>query len=484
MWLIQAGLSPAYAADANLDTRVQALMAPHPGKTGTYILEKGEESLLARAWLTDQALRTINVQYFIWSTDNIGILAAEALLRAAERGVQVRVLVDDLLIDAEDQLLLALAKHPNVAIRIYNPKHSVGVSRIKRMLNLVTDFRGANQRMHDKTFIVDGHVGIVGGRNMADEYFDYDHAYNFRDRDALLIGPTVKAMQQSFEQFWQSDLAVPVQQLLSKPWVKVDAQQVQNSYNQLHAYAEDTDNFSAEVRDVLKGMEQQITPVIEQLVWDDVSFISDVPGKNTGKKGLAGGGRSTDALIHQLEKARHTVTIQSPYLVMPEGGEALFKRLIKRGVKVRISTNSLASTDNLMAFSGYHKQRASLLSAGIDVFEFRPNPEIQRTLINRYQELEKQVPVFAIHAKTLVIDGETLFVGTFNLDPRSANLNTEIGVLIHNPMLAAQVEANIVQDMQPGNSWDARKVDADAKAPLSKRIKLPLLKLLPLKPVL
>jgi putative cardiolipin synthase len=151
---------------------------------------------------------------------------------------------------------------------------------------------------------------------------------------------------------------------------------------------------------------------------------------------------------------------------------------------VRISTNSLASTDNLLAFSGYHKQRASLLSAGIDVFEFRPNPDIQRTLINRYHALEKQVPVFAIHAKTLVIDGKTLFVGTFNLDPRSANLNTEVGVLIHNPMLAAQVEANILLDMQPGNSWDARNEDADAKAPLSKRIKLPLLKMLPLKPVL
>ncbi len=484
MWLTYVGFSIAYAAETNLDTRVQALMAQHPGKTGTYILEKGEESLLARAWLTDQALRTIDVQYFIWSTDNIGILAAEALLRAAERGVQVRVLVDDLLINAKDQLLLALAKHPNVAIRIYNPKHSVGVSRARRMLNVVTDFRSVNQRMHDKTFLVDGHVGIVGGRNMADEYFDYDHAYNFRDRDALLIGPTVKSIQQSFVQFWQSDLAVPVQQQLKKSWAKVDSQQIKMIYNELHTYAENPDNFSPEVRNVLIEMEQQIAPVIDQLVWDHVSFISDVPGKNEGKHGLAGGGRSTDALIHQLEKARHTITIQSPYLVMPKGGEALFKRLIKRGVKVRISTNSLASTDNLMAFSGYHKQRASLLSAGIDVFEFRPNPDIQRTLINRYQVLEKQVPVFAIHAKTLVIDGETLFVGTFNLDPRSANLNTEIGVLIKNTELAAQVEANILLDMQPGNSWDARNEDADAKAPLSKRIKLPFLKLLPLKPVL
>ena len=155
----------------------------HPGQTGSYVLDRGEQALLARAWLVDHARSSIEIQYFIWSTDNIGILASEALLRAARRGVKVRVLVDDLLIDAPDKTLLALAKHPNIDIRIYNPLHSVGVPWYKRILNLVTNFRGANQRMHDKTLIVDGELAITGGRNMADEYFDYDHAYNFRDRD-------------------------------------------------------------------------------------------------------------------------------------------------------------------------------------------------------------------------------------------------------------------------------------------------------------
>lgn len=177
------------------------------------MLDKGEEALLARAWLADHAQNSIEVQYFIWSTDNIGILASESLLRAADRGVKVRVIVDDLLIDAPDKSLLALAKHPNIDIRIYNPQHSVGTPFHKRLLNIAVNFRGVNQRMHDKTFIVDGKIAITGGRNMAAEYFDYNHEYNFRDRDALLLGNVVKSMETSFNKFWDHPLSAPVEEL-------------------------------------------------------------------------------------------------------------------------------------------------------------------------------------------------------------------------------------------------------------------------------
>lgn len=206
-----AGSCVAVAAPAGMDY-VDAEIAAHPGQTGAYILDTGEEALLARAWLADHARSSIEVQYFIWSADNVGILATEALLRAAERGVAVRVLVDDLLIDAPDKTLLALAAHPGVDIRIYNPKHKVGTPLHKRLLNVATDFRGVNQRMHDKTFVVDGRVGITGGRNMADEYFDYDRDYTFRDRDVLLVGDAAQAMRANFEAFWTSPLAVPVEE--------------------------------------------------------------------------------------------------------------------------------------------------------------------------------------------------------------------------------------------------------------------------------
>jgi len=175
------------------------LCRQHPGKSGAFVLERGIDALLTRAWLADHAAASIEVQYFIWSTDNIGILAAESLLRAAERGTKVRVIVDDLLIDAPDESMLALSAHPNIEVRIYNPTNSVGVSIPERAFGLISNFRSCNQRMHDKTFIVDNMVAITGGRNMADEYFDYDHEYTFRDRDILLLGPVAGQMRQSFE---------------------------------------------------------------------------------------------------------------------------------------------------------------------------------------------------------------------------------------------------------------------------------------------
>lgn len=474
----------AGAEKIELESPLLALLAQHPGKSGAYVLEKGEESLLARAWLTDHAEHSIDVQYFIWSTDNIGTLAAEALLRAAERGVYVRVLVDDLLIDASDRIVLALAEHPNVSVRIYNPQHSVGVDSVERLFNIATKFRAANQRMHDKTFLVDGSVAILGGRNMADEYYDYDQEYNFRDRDVLLLGPVVNDMRASFERFWGSEFSVPAQEQLADSLAKPRRQDIQSVYDELHAYANEVENFAPEVRQALHDLSGRVQPLISALVWDEVRFISDMPGKNDGSQGLSGGGRTTSALVEELEKAQSTVTIQSPYLVMPEGGIEFFRRLIRRGVDVRISTNSLASTDNLEAFSGYHKQRQSLLAAGIEIFEFRPTPEIQQSLVERYQALEKNAPVFAIHAKTMVIDGRTLFIGTFNLDPRSANLNTEVGVFIDSVRLAEQVEKSVLRDMQAGNSWNVRTDDPDAHAPWVKRVKLSVLKLLPLDPLL
>ena len=213
LWMVHgAGLA---AAPGDPRAFVDAELLAHPGQTASMVLDRGEQALLARAWLVEHARHSVEVQYFIWSTDNVGILASEALLRAAERGVHVRVIVDDLLMDAPDKSLLALARHPNIDIRIYNPVHSVGVPWYRRLLNLVTNFRGANQRMHDKTLIVDGELAITGGRNMADEYFDFDHKYNFRDRDALVIGAVVPQQRQSFERFWSSKLAVPVESLYS-----------------------------------------------------------------------------------------------------------------------------------------------------------------------------------------------------------------------------------------------------------------------------
>jgi cardiolipin synthase C len=482
------GVGLAAAADGGPRVHVERQIGANPGKTGVYVLDTGVEALLARAWLAEQARRTIEVQYFIWSSDNIGILAAEALLRAAERGVKVRVIVDDLMIDAPDRFLLALAKHPNIDIRIYNPKSSVGVPWPKRLLNLVTDFAGFNQRMHDKTFVVDGAFAVTGGRNMAAEYFDYNHRYNFRDRDVLLLGPVVAAMRNNFEAFWAHELSVPVEVRfeglgLMQKNLRVDDAQVREVYRELAAYARAPENFAPEVRDAIFDVPASFERLARQLRWVDATFIHDRPGKNEAG-GLKGGGASGAALARLLQGARERVVIQSPYLVASDEALALLAQLRARGVAVRISTNSLASTDNLPAFSGYRNQRERLLALGVQVFEYQPAPRVQQQLIQRLTAMPRVAPVFALHAKSLVVDGRALYVGTYNFDPRSQNLNTEVGVIVHDEALARAVEASIETDMAPGNSWNAATDDPDSQAPLAKRSKVRLMQWLPLESLL
>ena len=482
-----AGL-PSLAAEAPpamaiIDSQIGA----HPEQTGVYVLDTGEEALLARAWLADHAQRSIEVQYFIWSTDNIGILATEALLRAADRGVKVRVIVDDLLIDAPDKSLLALDKHPNIDIRIYNPKHQVGTPFYKRALNVVTDFRGVNQRMHDKTFIVDGKVAITGGRNMADEYFDYDQDYNFRDRDALLLGEAVKTMQANFNAFWNNTLSVPVVSLydgwgLMQKHVKVDDADVQQVYRELHDYARLPENFAPAVRTAIHATPDSFDRLTREIVWGRVEFIHDIPGKNGNRWLLSGGGQTSVALARLVEGARESIVIQSPYLVMSDKALALFRQAVARGVKVRILTNSLASTDNIQAFSGYRNQRKKLLKMGLQIHEYKPDPANRQALMSRANP-PKTPPVFALHAKTLVVDGRIAYIGTFNFDPRSENLNTEVGVIVHHPALAKQVQALIETDMRPENSWNAAD-EPDQYVPLTKRGRVRLWQMIPLKPLL
>ncbi len=437
-------------ADAPMDI-VHQQIAAHPGQSGAYVLDTGDEALIARAWLADHARTSIDAQYFIWSTDNIGILAAESLLRAAERGVRVRVIVDDLMMSAPAQNLLALDRHPNIDIRIYNPKWSD------------LTLRGLNQRMHDKVLVVDGIVAITGGRNMAGEYYDYSHEYNFRDRDALVVGDVVKTMQASFERFWKSELSVKVEDLFHD----VKEVKVNEIYRALHRYAGAPENFAPSVRAAIDSAPKAFPRLTREIVWGDVELVGDRPGKNDSVLGMSGGGLTTAALARLVEGARERVVIQSPYLVLSAEAKALFRRARARGVRVRIDTNSLASTDNLQAFSGYRNQRAELLGMGLEIYEFKPRGTR---------------PIVGLHAKTLVVDSKVVFIGTFNLDPRSQNLNTEVGVIIRNEALARGVEAAIEKDI--AGSWNAATERPDESVAFAKRSKVRLWQLLPLKPIL
>ena len=419
-------------------------------KTGVYVLEQSTEALMTRAWLTEYAEQTIDVQYFIFSTDNIGLIATDYLVQAADRGVKVRLLVDDIMVDARGDELLLLNAHENLSIRIYNPTANVGKNLFQKLGNLVTDFHGFNQRMHNKTFTVDNKVSIVGGRNIADEYFGYDHAFNFRDRDVLLIGGEVKAVQYSFDEFWNSALSVPINKLVQKSYKKP-------SYEALHQYACDPKNFLPEIRTQIYSMPETIKAVqsSNQLHWlDNVEYISDKPGKNDQSEFLSGGGLSTQRLIELAKNAKSSITIQSPYLVTTKLSQDLFKALIEKGVKIKILTNSLASNDNFEAFSGYQRVRQSLLKVGVEIYEFKPDAQIRKKVMSEqmYRQLDN-TPIFTLHAKSMVIDDEITVIATFNLDPRSANLNTESITVIPSKEISQQVKTGMLAEMQPENAW-------------------------------
>jgi putative cardiolipin synthase len=487
--LLAGCVQGVFAAEAAPMAFVESQIKAHAGQTGVYVLDTGMEALLARAWLSENARKSIDVQYFIWSADNIGILAAEALLSAAERGVHVRVLVDDIMIDAPDKALLALAKHPNIDIRIYNPRVSVGVPLQKRLLNLLTDFRGLNQRMHDKTLVVDGKIAITGGRNMAAEYFDYNHEYNFRDREALLLGEAVKDIHAGFECFWNSSLSVRVEELydglgLMQKNVSVNSGEIREIYRWLHEYANSPENFAPEVRAAITNVPSSFAAMARRMIWDKVEFIRDRPGKNDDIISLDGGGQTSLALANLALSAKERIVIQSPYLVLSDRALEVFRRIIARGVRVRINTNSMASNDNFPAFSGYRSQREQLLKMGMQIYEYKPAPDIQKKLMQRIPVLKSKTPIFTLHAKTMVIDAKTVYIGTFNFDPRSENLNTEVGVVIRNPELAREVEAAIETDMAPGNSWDAARDNPDQYVSPGTRTKVRLYQLLPLNPLL
>jgi cardiolipin synthase C len=442
-------------------------------KTGVYTLEEGDHSMITRAWLSEAAEETIDIQYFIFSADNIGLIALDYLIRAADRGVKVRMIVDDILVEADADELLAIDAHPNLSIKIYNPTTNIGKNLPQKLYSLTTDFRGFNQRMHNKTFVVDGKVVITGGRNIADEYFDYDHEYNFRDRDVLLIGKAATDIQHSFALFWESELSVPVSDIVRAEEVELDTKA---KYEYLHQYACNPANFWPQVRERIKSIPLAFQRIQESgdLVWADrVSFVSDVPGKNEGDKGLKGGGTTTDALISLIKSAKHSISIQSPYLVTTELSQQLFRQAVQRGVTVNILTNSLSSTDNLEAFSGYQRERSALLNTGIGIYEFRPDAAIRyKIMTGALQQEMDDKPVFGLHAKSIVIDKEIAVIGTFNLDPRSANLNTECIAVIHDPKIAGDLFLVMEEDMKPENAWKTTTTfNPDAEAGNAKRFK-------------
>jgi len=407
-------------ANTRLGQGVEELVRAHPGLTGVLPLPGGHDAFAARATLAAAADRTLDIQYYIWHDDLSGGLLFEALRRAADRGVRVRLLLDDANTSGMDERLQALDAHPNIEVRLFNPFANRGA----RLLDYLGDFSRVNRRMHNKSFTADSQVTVVGGRNVGDEYFAASTASTmFIDLDVLAVGEVVASVSRDFDRYWASDSAYPLDKLgppppTSGPLRKAYAAASTEGY--LQAIAEST--F---VRDL---MARQMA-----FEWAPARMISDDPAKALGR--AADSGHLWTQLMQVVPRATEEVILVSPYFVPTERGAAMLSDLAREGVKVRVLTNSLEATDVPVVHSGYAHWRRPLLAAGVELHELKrvaapPAPREHRMGMGMGSSSSS-----SLHAKVFLTDRRRVFVGSFNFDPRSARLNTELGFVIDSPAL-------------------------------------------------
>jgi putative cardiolipin synthase len=425
---------------------IGAALAPfvdaHPGESGIALLQHGPAALLARAVLADLATRSIDVQYYIYEDDLTGLLLTEKLLDAADRGVRVRVLLDDNNQGDREFALKVLSAHPNISIRIFNPYRArVGWLR---PLELVADFRRLHRRMHNKIFAVDGITGIFGGRNIGDNYFDADRRSNFSDFDVFVAGLLIIEATASFEEYWVHPLALPAEELTRRP---VSAEDVQAARRQLRERLDRLPEFSERYARALEQLQQYIREPEETLTWARAEFVVDPPGKLVPDSGA--GSPVFDRLFELWGQAKDEVLIESAYFVPTKPGSRLIEQRAREGVRTRILTNSLAANDVLPVHAGYAKYRRRLLKAGVGIYEF------QRAAAQGEGDLRLSSASSdaSLHSKVMIFDREITWVGSFNLDPRSAELNTELAIVIHDAAIAQRAAALVERDLLPDRSW-------------------------------
>ena len=453
-------------------------------------IENGRESFATRVALARFARQSLDMQYYIWDGDQTGTYLLSELLDAADRGVRVRLLLDDhsshgivvgillqlaagvraVAAELEDGLALvtpqalhrrnqmrhmmeeihtggrdlvaaALDTHPNIEVRMFNPFPSRDLGGIERMFQLVGNFSLLNRRMHNKVFAADNQLAVVGGRNIADNYFGMHTEQIFRDLDLLVRGPVVREVSSNFDLYWNSQWAVPVQAFAWRA----------RSERRLVALRKELDLVFDEKKDPsLRQLDQDeaatavLRDVTSRMIEAPVTVVADVPEKFSG----AGKPLVAEALDRLADQSRKEILIENAYFVPANRSFAKMEQRLGDGVAIRALTNSLATNDVLPAHAGYAKYRKRLLRSGVQMHELRPYSRDAAS-----SGLARHGPRWALHTKAVVFDRQRVFVGTFNLDPRSADLNTENGLLVESPVLAAEIARFIEQGMQPDWSW-------------------------------
>lgn len=423
-------LSPDEARETRVGQAVMTLETGRPGETGVYTLTDPLAAFAARVLLISSAERTLDLQYYIWQEDTTGMLLLGQVLDAAERGVRVRMLLDDNGIGGLDPLLAAMATHPNVHIRLFNP-FSV---RSAKWLNFITSFSRVNRRMHNKSLTADNMLTILGGRNIGDEYFGATPGALFVDLDVLALGPAVDSVSEQFDHYWTSQSAYPLSSLVGPVGTperldfRARVKAVRNS--------DEAEVYLEAVRQE-RFLDQLLDGELE-IIWSEGVLVSDDPDKVLGKV-------TDDRLLlaevgENMWPPGYSLDLVSPYFVPTEAGVALFRRLEEQGIEVRILTNSAAATDVLAVHSGYARHREELLEAGVELYEMKPVGPRQRSRGSGPGSSLSSSS--SLHAKTFAMDGDRVFIGSFNFDPRSHRLNTEMGLILNSRELAQRL-ANV-----------------------------------------
>jgi putative cardiolipin synthase len=423
---------------------VAAIAARHPGQSGYVIIRHGRQAFTARVMLADLAQRTLDVQYFLWETDATGRLLGDRLIRAADRGVRVRVLIDDVNLKDRDAGIAALDAHPNIEIRLFNPFAHRG----SHLIGFLTDFNRVNHRMHNKLMVMDNALAIVGGRNMSDPYFEVDPTANFRDLDICGLGPIVRDLSSLFDRFWNGAWSVPIGALVDRTYGEADlhahVQRIRESIDRSgypHPLAQDVAGLGAELSTILRDA----VWARGRVVYDDPASIDDASLRVMNK-----------LLGERLDRLQSELIVESAYFIPQARGVDKIKELIERGVRVRVLTNSLASNDVLAAFAGYSKRRDELVRHGVELYELRPEPGPVR------QRMFGHGSKAGLHTKAIVFDRKDVFIGSFNLDPRSSTINTEAGLYVESPVLAAQVLEYLDTGVDPDTSFRVQR-DSDGR---------------------
>jgi putative cardiolipin synthase len=424
---------PSYAIDdpqeTELGRRFAAQLAPSPGMSGFRLLTSGQEAFLARAALAEAAQRTLDLQYYVVAEDATSTLLLYRALIAAQRGVRVRLLIDDLDVGDRDSHLATLAAHPNVQLRVFNPFAWRGAATLARALDYLTDGTRLNRRMHNKLWIADNAAALIGGRNLSDAYFNADNLNNFADLDVLLAGPAVVEASRSFDEYWNSEWAVPIQAFTGPTPGPEHSERLMSELAARAAAFHDSDY----VRELLgTGFGPQVRSGRIELIAAQATVLHDPPAKRPAQAPDQQG-PVLARLRQSVNAAQRELVLISPYFVPNERGIETLCSLARRGVAVRVLTNSLASTDVAAVHAGYARYRPRLLACGVALHELQPGaprPGGLRRLLSSGVSL---------HAKAIMVDRQSILIGSMNLDPRSRQTNTEVAVLIDSAALGSEL---------------------------------------------